>query len=340
MIFFKPVVFSAVQPSGNLTIGNYIGTMRYWSKMQNNYDCLYCIADLHALTAQEKKLCLKKNTFDALSFYLACGVDPQKSIIFIQSHVYQHSQLNWILNCFSQFSELLRMTQFKAKKSMDGKYVQHTNVGLFNYPVLMASDILLYQTNFVPVGQDQKQHVELTRTIAKRFNSVYGNIFTLPEPLIHQYGSKIMSLLEPKKKMSKSDLNKNNVIFLLDDIRSVILKIKHAVTDSDRPSKIDYHLINKPGIANLLEILSAITNKEINVLLQELDGMMYSELKSIVSDCLSKFLSKLQKSYHYYRNNESYLKKIAYEGAIKAQLRSEETLKIIHSKLGIVPFFK
>ncbi|QCI21243.1 tryptophan--tRNA ligase [Buchnera aphidicola (Hyperomyzus lactucae)] len=340
MLFLKPILFSAVQPSGNLTIGNYIGTMRHWSIMQKKYDCLYCIADLHALTAQEKNMCLSKNTLDTLSFYLACGVDPKKSIIFIQSHVYQHSQLSWILNCFSQFSELLRMTQFKVKRNVEKNHVKQTNLGLFNYPVLMAADILLYQTNFVPVGKDQKQHVELTRNIANRFNSIYGNIFKLPKPLIHQYGSKIMSLLEPQKKMSKSDTNKNNVIFLLDDIKSVSLKIKHAVTDSERPSKIDYNIENKPGISNLLEILSAISNKDMNILLKELDGMMYRELKNIVSDCLSKFLSKLQRSYYDYRNDECYLKKVAHEGAMKARLKSEETLKIIHSTLGLVPYFK
>jgi len=339
MIFSKPILFSAVQPSGNLTIGNYIGTMRHWSNMQNNYECLYCIADLHALTMQENKINLKKSILDTLSFYLACGVDPNKSIIFIQSHVYQHSQLNWILNCFSQFSELLRMTQFKTKRKIENHTIKKTNVALFNYPILMAADILLYQTNFVPVGRDQKQHIELTRNIANRFNSLYGNIFTLPEPLISQYGSKIMSLLEPNKKMSKSDINKNNVIFLLDNISSVILKIRHAVTDSERPSKIYYDTEKKPGISNLLEILSAITNKDIKLLLKELEGMMYSEFKNIVADCIAKFLFKLQKSYNNYRYDETYLKKILNEGAIKSRLKCEKTLKNIYNKLGMITSF-
>ncbi|QIQ42095.1 MAG: tryptophan--tRNA ligase [Buchnera aphidicola (Microlophium carnosum)] len=340
MIFSKPILFSAVQPSGNLTLGNYIGTMRHWSKMQHDYECLYCVADLHALTMQENKIDLKTFTFDTLSFYLACGVDPNKSIIFIQSHAYQHSQLNWILNCFSQFSELLRMTQFKIKRNIKQNCTQQTNAALFNYPILMASDILLYQTNFVPVGRDQKQHIELTRNIANRFNTLYGNIFTLPEPLITQYGSKIMSLLEPNKKMSKSDINKNNVIFLLDDIPTIILKIQHAFTDSEMPYKIYYDVEKKPGISNLLEILSAITNKDISFLLKELEGIMYSEFKKIVADYLSKFLSKLQKSYNNYRYDESYLKKIAYEGAMKSQLKSEKTLKDIRDKLGLIAPFK
>lgn len=340
MIYSKPVLFSAIQPSGNITIGNYIGTMQYWSKMQKDYDCFYCVADLHSLTTKQKNFSLKKSIFDTLSFYLACGVDPKKSIIFVQSHVYQHSQLNWILNCFSQFSELLRMTQFKIKRQSTSNQMKKTNLGLFNYPILMASDILLYQTNVVPVGIDQKQHIELTRNIACRFNSLYGNIFTLPNPIISKHGSKIMALSEPKKKMSKSDLNKNNVIFLLDDISSVVLKINRSVTDSESPCKVYYDLEKKPGISNLLEILSAVTHKDIPSLSKELKGIMYSEFKNIVSDCLSKFLSKLQNDYINYRRDESYLKKIAYEGAIKARLKSEKTLQKIYSKLEFFPFFK
>lgn len=339
MILNKPVLFSAVQPSGNLTIGNYIGTMRHWSSMQSNYDCLYCIADLHALTTIKKNIFSLNNLIlDTLSFYLACGVDPNKSIIFIQSHVHQHSQLNWILNCFSEFSELLRMTQFKTKIHENKISSKTINAALFNYPILMAADILLYQTNFVPVGQDQKQHIELTRNIAQRFNSLYGNIFTLPESLISQYGSKIMSLLEPKKKMSKSDINYKNVIYLLDDIYSIAFKIKNAVTDSEIPSKIYYDIDKKPGISNLLEILSAVTHKDINILLKELEGVMYSEFKKIVIDYVSKFLNNLQRSYYNYRSDESYLKKIAYDGAIKAQLKSKKTLKNIYDKLGLIRF--
>ncbi|AEO08304.1 tryptophan--tRNA ligase [Buchnera aphidicola] len=339
MILNKPVLFSAVQPSGNLTIGNYIGTMRHWSSMQNNYDCLYCIADLHALTSIKNNIfSLNTLILDTLSFYLACGVDPNKSIIFIQSHVHQHSQLNWILNCFSEFSELLRMTQFKTKIHEKKTSEKTINAALFNYPILMAADILLYQTNFVPVGQDQKQHIELTRNIAQRFNNLYGSIFTLPESLISQYGSKIMSLLEPKKKMSKSDINYKNVIYLLDDIYSIKFKIKNAVTDSEIPSKIYYDIDKKPGISNLLEILSAVTHKDVKILLKELDGVMYSEFKKIVIDYVSKFLNSLQKSYYNYRSNESYLKKIAYDGAIKAQLKSKKTLKNIYDKLGLIRF--
>ena len=242
MINSKPILFSAVQPSGNLSIGNYIGTMRHWSKFQDKYECLYCIADLHALTTLNNNFSLRNSVLDTLALYLACGVNPNKSILFVQSHVYEHSQLNWILSCFTQFGELSRMTQFKSKKKVKKNYINNINIGLFNYPVLMSSDILLYQTNLVPVGKDQKQHLELTRNIAKRFNILYGDIFTIPDPLISKNGSKIMSLLDPTKKMSKSDINKNNVIFLLEDISSVFLKIKNAVTDSEIPPKIYYDL--------------------------------------------------------------------------------------------------
>lgn len=334
----KPILFSAVQPSGQLTIGNYIGTMRHWSSMQNDYQCLYCIADLHALTTLNTKILLKESILDTLALYLSCGIDPKKSTIFIQSHVYQHCQLNWILNCFSHFGELSRMTQFKTK--IDKNYVKKINLGLFTYPILMASDILLYQTEFVPIGQDQKQHLELVRDIAKRFNFLYGNIFTIPQSWIHQSGSKIMSLLEPTKKMSKSDLNKNNVIYLLDKKKSIFLKIKNAVTDSEKPSKIYYNLQKKAGISNLLEILSSITNKEINCLEKELDGIMYSEFKNIIAEQLCNFLSSIKESFLYYRHNTSYLKEIAYEGALKAKLQADLTLKTIYSKLDFFSSFK
>jgi len=251
----------------------------------------------------------------------------------VQSQVYQHSQLNWILSCFSQFSELSRMTQFKLKKTQN--CIKNSNIGLFNYPVLMASDILLYQTNFVPVGKDQKQHLELTCKIANRFNYLYGNVFTIPKPMISHNGSKIMSLLDPIKKMSKSDVNQNNVIFLLEDISSMLFKIKNCVTDSEHPPKIYYDTKKKSGISNLLEILSAITKKEINILEQEFNGILYSEFKNIVAESLSKFLLKLQKSYVNYRKNEFFLQEIIANGAIKARLKSQETLEKVFSAIGI-----
>lgn len=225
------------------------------------------------------------------------------------------------------------MTQFKIKRNQNR--IKNSNIGLFNYPILMASDILLYQTNFVPVGKDQKQHLELTCNIANRFNLLYGNIFAIPKPIISQNGSKIMSLLDPTKKMSKSDINRNNVIFLLEDISSIFLKIKNCVTDSENPPKIYYDSNKKLGISNLLEILSAITNKEINILEKELNGVLYSEFKNIVSDSISKFLFKLQRSYISYRNDEIFLQKIIQNGAIKARLKSQETLQKVYSVIGI-----
>ncbi|WP_422667419.1 tryptophan--tRNA ligase [Buchnera aphidicola] len=331
MIDSKPILFSAVQPSGQLTLGNYIGTIRHWSKMQDDYECLYCIADLHALTTLNNQTFLNESILDTIALYLACGIDPNKSIIFIQSHVVQHCQLNWILNCFSNFSELFRMTQFKSKKN--NNTINQTNLGIFTYPILMAADILLYQTNFVPVGKDQKQHLELVRDIANRFNFIYNGIFTVPVPLIHKYGSKIMSLLEPKKKMSKSDKNQNNTIFLLDTEESILLKIKNAITDSEKPAKIYYDIEKKSGISNLLDILSAITNKKISCLEKELEGMRYSEFKNILAITLCNFLSKIKDSYLYYRNNTVYLKEVAYNGSIQARLKADLTLNKIYSKL-------
>jgi len=210
----KPVVFSGAQPSGELSIGNYMGALRQWVKMQDDFDCIYCIVDLHAITVRQDPQQLRKATLDTLALYLACGIDPQKSTIFVQSHVPEHSQLSWALNCYTYFGELGRMTQFKDKSA---RYAENINAGLFGYPVLMAADILLYQTNQVPVGEDQKQHLELSRDIAARFNALYGDIFTVPEPFIPKSGARVMSLQEPTKKMSKSDDNRNNVIGLLED---------------------------------------------------------------------------------------------------------------------------
>ncbi|WP_016676487.1 tryptophan--tRNA ligase, partial [Yersinia pestis] len=219
----KPIVFSGAQPSGELTIGNYMGALRQWVQMQDDYDCIYCIVDLHAITARQDPALLRKRTLDTLALYLACGIDPKKSTIFVQSHVPEHSQLSWALNCYTYFGELSRMTQFKDKSA---RYAENINAGLFDYPVLMAADILLYQTNQVPVGEDQKQHLELSRDIASRFNNLYGDIFKIPEPFIPKAGARVMSLQDPTKKMSKSDDNRNNVIELLEDPKSVGKKIK------------------------------------------------------------------------------------------------------------------
>jgi tryptophanyl-tRNA synthetase len=330
----KITVFSAIQPSGNLTIGNYISVLKHWKVIQNQYKCIFCIADLHSLTSITKKNFLqKKSILDTLALYLACGVDPDKSIIFIQSLVHEHAELNWILNCHTYYQELTRMTQFKSKTEQIKKKI---NAGLLNYPTLMAADILLYQTDKVHVGQDQKQHIELTRNLAIRFNSHYGNIFNLPELLIFELGSKIMSLLEPNKKMSKSDLNQKNIIYLLDNLNNISKKIRSSMTDSDNPPRIFYDTVNKPGVSNLLIILSTLSEKSIFELENYFLGKSYLELKKEVFDVINKHLIKIQKKFFIYRKNQSFLINIAYEGAKKASIIAKKTLHKVYKNLGFL----
>ncbi|WP_413726446.1 tryptophan--tRNA ligase [Sodalis sp. RH16] len=329
----KPIVFSGAQPSGELTIGNYMGALRQWVNLQDDYDCIYCIVDLHAITVRQDPLKLRKATLDVLALYLACGIDPQKSTIFVQSHVPEHTQLGWLLNCYTYFGELSRMTQFKDKSA---RYAENINAGLFAYPVLMAADILLYQTNQVPVGEDQKQHLELSRDIAQRFNTLYGDIFTVPEPFIPKSGARVMSLLEPTKKMSKSDENRNNVITLLEDPKSVVKKLKRAMTDSDEPPVVRYDIANKPGVSNLLDILSGVTGKPIAELEQEFAGKMYGHLKGSVADAVSGMLIELQRRYHDFRADEELLNRIMRDGAAKARARARETLDKVYEAVGFV----
>ncbi len=339
----KPIVFSGVQPSGELSLGNYLGALRNWVKMQEEYECLFCIVDLHAITVRQDPEALRKATLDTLAIYLACGIDPEKSTIFIQSHVPEHSQLAWILNCYTYFGEMGRMTQFKDKSA---RHEDNVNVGLFTYPVLMAGDILLYQANQVPVGDDQKQHLEITRDIANRFNALYGKkdaegsviqpIFAVPEVFIAKTGARIMSLLEPTKKMSKSDDNRNNVIGLLEDPKSVAKKIKRAMTDGDEPPVVRYDVQNKPGVSNLLDILASVTGKTIPELEAEFEGKMYGHLKGAVAEEVSAMLSQLQERYHHFRNNEALLEKIYREGAEKARARAKATLAEVYKVVGFV----
>lgn len=339
----KPIVFSGVQPSGELSLGNYLGALRQWTKMQDDYDCLFCIVDLHAITVRQDPEALRKATLDTLAIYLACGIDPNKSTIFIQSHVPEHSQLAWILNCYTYFGEMGRMTQFKDKSA---RHEDNVNVGLFTYPVLMAADILLYQASQVPVGDDQKQHLEITRDIANRFNALYGKkdaegnltdgIFAVPEVFIAKTGARIMSLLEPTKKMSKSDDNRNNVIGLLEDPKSVAKKIKRAMTDGDEPPVVRYDVQNKPGVSNLLDILASVTGKTIAELEAEFEGKMYGHLKTAVADEVSAMLTQLQERYHHFRNDEALLEKIYREGAEKARAKAQATLQQVYQAVGFV----
>ncbi|MGV8927013.1 MAG: tryptophan--tRNA ligase [Ewingella sp.] len=335
----KPIVFSGAQPSGELTIGNYMGALRQWVKLQDDYECIYCIVDLHAITVRQDPAQLRKATLDTLALYLACGIDPQKSTIFVQSHVPEHTQLSWALNCYTYFGELGRMTQFKDKSSRyENSNSENSSItaGLFDYPVLMAADILLYQTNQVPVGEDQKQHLELSRDIANRFNALYGNVFTVPEPFIPKSGARVMSLQEPTKKMSKSDDNRNNVIGLLEDPKSVTKKIKRAMTDSEEPPVVRYDIATKAGVSNLLDILSGVNGKTIAELEAEFEGQMYGHLKGAVAEAVAVMLTELQERYTRFRNDEALLQQIMREGAEKASARAKMTLKKVYEAIGFV----
>ena len=329
----KPIVFSGAQPSGELTLGNYLGALKNWVSLQNEYDCVYCIVNQHAITVRQDPNKLRKATLDTLALYLACGIDPQKSTIFVQSQVPAHAELGWALNCYTYFGELSRMTQFKDKSS---RHSENINAGLFDYPVLMAADILLYQANLVPVGDDQKQHLELSRDIALRFNALYGDIFTVPEPFIAKVGARVMSLQDPSKKMSKSDENRNNVIGLLENPKDVEKKIKRAMTDSDEPPVVRYDLKNKAGVSNLLDILTGITDKPVAELEKEFEGKMYGHLKTEVATQVIDMLTGLQAKYHQYRDDENYLLSIMQEGAQKARAKAEPTLKKVYDAIGFV----
>jgi tryptophanyl-tRNA synthetase len=329
----KPIVFSGTQPSGEQTIGNYIGALRQWVQMQDDYDCIYCIVDLHAITVRQVAEQLRKVTLDTLALYLACGIDPERSTIFVQSHVPEHIQLSWVLNCYTYFGELSRMTQFKDKST---RYAGNINAGLFGYPVLMAADILLYQTNQVPVGEDQKQHLELSRDVSQRFNELYGEVFKVPEPFIPKSGARVMSLQETHKKMSKSDNNRNNVIGLLEDPNTVTEKIKRAMTDSEEPPVIRYDMAKKAGVSNLLDILSGLTGKSIVQLEAEFAGQMYGQLKGVVAEAVSGMLSELQQRYYSLRKDEAYLQLVMCEGAAKARARAQETLAKVYQAVGFI----
>jgi len=333
----KPIVFSGAQPSGELTIGNYMGALRQWVKMQDDYECIYCIVDLHAITVRQDAEKLRKATLATLALYLAVGIDPKKSTIFVQSHVPEHTQLSWALNCYTYFGELGRMTQFKDKSARyETSNSESITAGLFDYPVLMAADILLYQTNQVPVGEDQKQHLELSRDIASRFNAIYGDVFTVPEPFIPKSGARVMSLQEPTKKMSKSDDNRKNVIGLLEDPKAVTKKIKSAMTDSEEPPVIRYDIKNKPGVSNLLDILSGVTGKAIPELEAEFEGQMYGHLKGAVAEAVSGMLTDVQERFNRFRSDEAYLQEVMKEGAEKARARASVTLKKAYEAIGFV----
>lgn len=330
----KPTLLSGIQPSGSLTLGNYLGSLRNWVKMQDDYDNFFCVVDLHAITVRQDPESLRKATRDLVALYLAAGIDPEKSTIFVQSHVPQHAELGWLLNCYTYFGELGRMTQFKDKSQ---RHEQNVNAGLFSYPVLMAADILLYQTDAVPVGEDQKQHLELTRDLAQRVNALYGeDTFKVPQPFIAKAGARVMSLQDVNKKMSKSDDNDKNVIFLLDDLKKVKKKILAAVTDSDDPPVVKYDPVNKPGISNLLDLLSAVRGQSIAELEKEFEGQMYGHFKTAIANDVCAMLEDLQAKFKVFRDNDELLDRIIAEGAAKASARAKATLDKFKERIGFV----
>ena len=330
----KPIVLSGCQPSGQLTLGNYMGALKQWVSMQDDHDCLYMLVDLHAITVRQDPKQLFEASLDGLALYLACGINPEKSTLFLQSHVPQHAQLSWVLNCYTQMGELNRMTQLKDKSA---KNENNINVGLYGYPVLMAADILMYQADKVPVGDDQKQHLELTRDIANRVNNLYGEILRVPEPHIPEFGARIMSLQEPEKKMSKSDVNPNNFIGLLEDPKKITKKIKRAVTDSDEQANIYFNPQEKPGVSNLLTLLSLSTGKTIDELVPAYEDKMYGHLKGDVAEAVVGLLEPIQQRYADIRTNRDYLNDVMRNGAEKASARAEETLKKVYEAVGFIP---
>jgi len=330
----KPIVLSGCQPSGELTIGNYLGALKQWVSMQATHECYYMLVDQHAITVRPNPNDLRNATLDGLALYLACGVDPEQSTIFIQSHVPEHAQLSWVLNCYTQMGELNRMTQYKDKSQ---KSEANMNSGLFTYPVLMAADILLYGANRVPVGDDQKQHLELARDIATRFNNLYGNIFNVPEPFIPEHGARVMSLLEPTKKMSKSDTNPGNFIGLLEEPKKITKKIKRAVTDSDEQANIYFNTEEKPGVSNLLSLLSCATGKSIDDLVPSYQDKMYGHLKGDVANAVVELLTPIQTKFHQYRADQAFLDEVMRNGAEKASLRASKVLGKVYEAVGFIP---
>ncbi|MCW8329650.1 tryptophan--tRNA ligase [Photobacterium sp. SDRW27] len=332
----KPIVLSGVQPSGELSIGNYLGALRQWEQMQDDYDCQYCVVDLHAITVRQDPKALHEATLDALAICLAVGVDPKKSTLFVQSHVPEHAQLGWLLNCYTQMGELSRMTQFKDKSQ---RHANDVNVGLFGYPVLMAADILLYGAHQVPVGSDQKQHLELARDIATRFNNIYGNdeaIFQVPEPYIPTIGARVMSLQDATKKMSKSDDNRKNVITLLEEPKSIIKKINKAQTDTETPPRIA-HGVDKAGITNLMGLYSAATGKSFEEIEAQYQGVeMYGPFKKDVGEAIVAMLEPVQAEYKRIRADRAYMDSVMKAGAEKASERAAVTLKKAYEAVGFV----
>ncbi|MGI5935202.1 MAG: tryptophan--tRNA ligase [Oscillospiraceae bacterium] len=327
----KKTIFSGIQPSGSLTLGSYLGAIKHWVELSEDYNCYYCIVDMHAITVRHTPAELRRCTLEQLAQYIACGLDPEKNTIFIQSHVPAHAELCWVLNCYAMFGELSRMTQFKDKSA---KNADNINAGLFTYPVLMAADILLYNTDLVPVGSDQKQHVELARDIANRFNGIYGNVFTIPEPYIPKVGARIMSLSSPEKKMSKSDEDTGGCVYLMQSPEEIMRNFKRAVTDSE--TCVRYDVENKPGISNLMQIYSAVTGKSFQDIEVEFAGRGYGEFKIAVAESVIEMWRPIREEAQRLINDKAYLESVYKLGAEKAEQVAGKTLRKVYKKLGFV----
>lgn len=328
MINDKKVLFSGMQATGNLTLGNYLGALKNWVTLSDEYECFYSVVDMHSITVRQDPATLRKRARALLTLYIAAGLDPEKNCIYYQSHVSGHAELSWILNCFTYMGELNRMTQFKDKAA---KHADNINAGLFTYPVLMAADILLFQSDVVPVGIDQMQHLEITRDIAQRFNGIYGDVFTIPEPYIGKVGAKIMSLQDPTKKMSKSDENPNGSIYLMDDPDTIIRKCKRAVTDSE--AQILYR-DEQPGVKNLIDIYRACTNKSVEEVLKEFDGKGYGEFKMAVGEAVVSVLKPLRAEVARLEKDKAYIDSVIKNNAEKANYYAMKTLRKVQKKIG------
>lgn len=327
----KKVMLSGIKPSGDLTLGSYLGAIKNWSELADEFDCYYFMADLHAITVRQNPADLRRRTLNQLAQYVACGLDPEKNTLFIQSHVPAHAELGWVLNCYAMFGELSRMTQFKDKSA---KNADNINGGLFTYPSLMAADILLYQADYVPVGEDQKQHCELTRDIALRFNHIYGDVFKVPEPYIPKVGARIMSLADPTSKMSKSENEDKGRILITDKPEDIMRAFKRAITDSE--TCVRYDPINKPGVSNLMTIYSCATGKTFAEIEKEFDGQGYGVFKPAVGEAVVEMLRPIREKSEDLMKNKDYLNQLCRMGAEKASRRANKTLTKVYKKVGFV----
>nr|WP_317324559.1 tryptophan--tRNA ligase [uncultured Flavonifractor sp.] len=328
----KKVIFSGIQPSGAIHLGNYLGALRNWVALQDEYNCVYCVVDEHAITVRQDPAALRRQTLELFAQLVACGVDPEKSILFVQSHVPAHAELAWVLNCYTMFGELSRMTQFKDKSA---KHADNVNAGLFTYPALMAADILLYQTDLVPVGEDQKQHVELARNIVQRFNGVYGDVFTMPDAYIPKVGARIMSLNQPENKMSKSI--PEGCVYLMDSPEDIMRKFKRAITDSDTERCVRYDRAAKPGVATLIDIYAAITGRTYEQIEVEFEGKGYGAFKPAVGEAVVELFRPIREEAVRLLNDKAYLESLYRAGAEKAAAVAQRTLRKVQKKVGFLP---